>query len=188
MTTVLLKGEVEPAVCERATRALLRPQRAPTRPAATAATWEVAADQRSSLRSRTKNATAELRPIGRVAACAALVLLVLASGAAAANPARNGLYSGAVVNPAGTGKKLSLHVAPTGASATAAFFCTGARIGLVRFPILNGRFVAVSRLGSVVQWTLKGRVLSLTRIVATLVARSVCDGKGGPVVLKLSGT
>ena len=86
-----------------------------------------------------------VRPKKATMAVVALALLALTAGVAlGAAPKPNGLYSGAVTAH-GYVLKVEVHVAASGKTATARFYCNGTTISSspqdnAKFPITNGTF------------------------------------------------
>ena len=114
-----------------------------------------------------------------------VVGLTLTGVALAAVPSKNGLYIGTFDEGV---KRLEIHVAADGKTATAAMFCYRQHVGAMpRFPITDGRFQAEKKLGSVLVWAIQGRFTSPTKARAS-VAMTLCDGKGGLVTLSLKST
>jgi hypothetical protein len=121
----------------------------------------------------------------QIGAIAALVLAACAivGVAVAASPRKGGLYIGTI---AGTEKRLEIHVAKDGKTATAAMFCFRQKVGAMpRFPIVNGKFKTQKTTGSIVVWAISGRFLSATKARASVALKTLCDGKGGLITLGL---
>lgn len=117
-------------------------------------------------------------------AAAAATLTLAPALLAAAKP--DGLYVGTI---AGTEKTLQLHVAKDGKSATAVVLCSHTKVGsFSRFPIAADRFKAVKTSGSTIVAAVSGHFLTPTKATASLNLHTLCDGHGGSLVLKLSGT
>jgi hypothetical protein len=120
-----------------------------------------------------------------VSAVAVLTVFVFAGVAAAAAPTKGGLYVGTI---SGTEKRLEVHVAKDGRSATAAMFCFKQKVGALRFPVAAGKFAAKKTTGSVVVWSIAGRFLTPTKARVSVALKTLCDGKGGLVTLKLKSS
>ena len=115
---------------------------------------------------------------------AGVAAVAFAAAALAAAPKPGGLYVGEIP---GASKRLELHVTKDGKHATAAMFCYKQRVGLMpRFPIVAGQFKAKKTLGSSVIWAISGKFVSTTTARASVALKTLCDGKGGLITLKLS--
>lgn len=116
------------------------------------------------------------------------VALVLAGVALAAAPTKNGLYIGKLTGR-GLEKRIELHVAKNGKTATAGLWCANTPASKLKaFPITKGRFNASKKVGSVTVWRLHGKFVSGTSIAVGLLLPSVCDGVGGSFRLTLSSS
>jgi hypothetical protein len=113
-----------------------------------------------------------------------IVALAITAGAAlAAAPRPSGLYIGTI---AGTEKRLEIHVAPDGKTATAAMFCSKTKVGaLPRFSVTGTRFKASNHVGSTLVWAIAGRFTSSQQARVSIALHSLCDGKGGLATLSL---
>ena len=124
-----------------------------------------------------------------VVALSVLGALGLASIALAANPTPGGKYSGTI--QAGE-KELQIHVSPDGKTATGFVFCSEAKAGTFpRFPIIAGAFKVTDKIGGTPVATATGTVISPTQIKVRLNLSpdsAICDGKGGTIFLKLTGS
>ena len=116
-----------------------------------------------------------------------LVALALAAAAVAANPTKNGLYSGKL-NAPGLEKKVELHVAKSGKTATAALLCSKTRSGRIpTFPITKGSFNAKDKFNT---FGVKGRFTSAASAATVVHLEGICD-RAAPgnfkVTMRLSG-
>src|SRR6266498_2228526 len=86
--------------------------------------------------------------------------LVLVGSALAAAPTKNGLYIGKLTGR-GLEKRIELHVAKTGKTATAGLYCANTLSGKLKpFHIVKGRFDASKRVGSVLVFRLRGKFVT----------------------------
>src|SRR5262249_8031052 len=98
--------------------------------------------------------------------------LLLAASALAAAPVKNGLYIGKLTGR-GLEKRVELHVAKSGKTATAALYCSNTLYArLPTFPITNGAFNAVKKTGSVVVFRLRGRFATSDSVKVGLILRA----------------
>ncbi len=120
-----------------------------------------------------------------VALCATL----LAGAALAAQPTKGGVYEGSLyaTSSAALPKKVRLVVASTGKSLRVIWSCgTGRAPSTLRMPIAaDGTFKGSSNVGTVTVWKIAGRFVSQGTARAALTLKTICDGKGGTVVLQL---
>lgn len=117
-----------------------------------------------------------------------IAALLITGVALAAAPVKNGLYIGTLANR-GLEKRVELHVAKSGKTATAGLYCANTLAGKLKpFPITKGRFNATKRVGSVLVFRLKGRFVTSDKVAVGLLPRAVCDGVGGSFTLKLSSS
>jgi hypothetical protein len=108
----------------------------------------------------------------RKAVTATLAGLVLAAGALAANPTKNGLYSGKLAAP-GLEKKVELHVAASGKTATASLYCSKTLSGKVpTFAIKNGAFSGKNKFNT---FGVKGRFTSGSSAATVVHLQGICD-------------
>jgi hypothetical protein len=123
----------------------------------------------------------------RCVACGVAVLMV-AGAALAAAPTKNGLYIGKLTGR-GLEKRIELHVAKSGKTATAGLWCANTPASKMKpFPITKGRFDASKKIGSTTVWRLRGKFVSSKSIAAGLLLPSVCDGVGGSLRINLSSS
>jgi hypothetical protein len=117
-----------------------------------------------------------------------LAALLVTAVALAAAPVKNGLYIGKLTGR-GLEKRVELHVAKSGKTATAGLYCANTLAGKLKpFPITKGRFNATKRVGSVLVFRLKGHFVTKATVAVGLLPRAVCDGVGGSFTLKLSSS
>jgi hypothetical protein len=103
---------------------------------------------------------------------AAAAALALAASAFAANPTKNGLYSGKLTAP-GLEKKVELHVAPSGKTATASLLCSKTLSGKVpTFAIRNGSFSGKDKFNT---FAVKGRFTSANTAATVVHLQGICD-------------
>jgi hypothetical protein len=101
-----------------------------------------------------------------------LTALSVVAAATAATPTKNGLYS-AKLTGKGLEKKVELHVAPSGKTATAALYCSNTLSGKIpTFPIKAGAFAAKDKFNT---FGLKGRFSTAKTAAATLHLQGICD-------------
>jgi hypothetical protein len=112
----------------------------------------------------------------------------LAGSALAAAPMKNGLYIGKLTGR-GLEKRVELHVAKSGKTATAGLWCSNTPTSKMKsFPITKGRFDVKKKIGSVTVWHLRGKFVTSKSIAVGLLLPSVCDGVGGSLRLYLSSS
>ncbi len=127
-----------------------------------------------------------------VAAIAVAGALALMAGVAwGAAPTGNGLYSG-TVSAHGYLMKVEVHVAPSGKTASARFYCNGTTIASnpqdnAKFAITKGSFSGLTKFGI---YGIKGKFVSATNASATLHVEGTCSTAASAnykVTLRLSG-
>jgi hypothetical protein len=120
--------------------------------------------------------------------CCGGVVLIAAGVALAAAPTKNGLYIGKLTGR-GLEKRVELHVAKSGKTATAGLWCANTPVAKLKpFPIVKGRFDASKKLGTVTVWRLRGKFVTSQSIAVGLLLPSACDGVGGSFRLNLSSS
>jgi len=120
--------------------------------------------------------------------CLVLVAIAATAGIVAAATPKKGSYVGSLPESSTRlEKRLVMKVSASG-TGRVRLECGGTRVGLSsKFEIVNGRFTALKKTGSLLVWRLRGKFTSRTSATAKLYLPAVCDGKGGKVKLKLAG-
>jgi hypothetical protein len=125
---------------------------------------------------------------GKTIICAAATALAVTGVALGAAPTKNGLYIGKLTGR-GLEKRVELHVAKSGKTATAGLWCANTPVAKLKpFPIAKGRFDASKKVGSVTVWRLRGKFVTAKSIAVGLLLPSACDGVGGSFRLTLSSS
>lgn len=122
-----------------------------------------------------------------VVAVALLAIPTLANGAV---PKKAGSYTGTLHASAelALSKKVVIKVSSTGTRARTTFWCGTQRpANWISFAIKkDGSFKAFSNTGTLTVWSIVGRFVTPTKVVAVLHLNATCDGKGGRFVALLA--
>jgi len=120
----------------------------------------------------------------------AVALLAVPTLAAGAVPKKAGSYEGTLYASAvqAVSKKVAIKVSSTGTSARTTFWCGTQRpANWISFAIKkDGSFKAFSNTGTLTVWSIVGRFVTPTKVIAVLHLNATCDGKGGRFVAVLA--
>ena len=138
-----------------------------------------------------KSAALRWRRVTVTTVAVAGALALMAGVARGAAPKPNGLYS-ATVSAHGYQMKVEVHVAPSGKTASARFYCNGTTIPTnpqdnAKFAITNGTFSGLTKFGI---YGIKGKFTSATSASATMHVQGTCSTAASAnykVTLRLSG-
>ncbi len=124
----------------------------------------------------------------KIALATGLASLLVTGTAFAAAPTKNGLYIGKLIGR-GLEKRIELHVAKSGKTATAGLWCANTPFAKLKtFPITKGRFDASKKVGSITVFRLRGKFVTSQSIAVGLIMTAACDGLGGSFRLTLSSS